>query len=1081
MNSNLKKYILKLIFCSTVFLQILFLPVNTFSQEYIFHQLRIEDGLSQSTILASLQDSEGYMWFATRSGLNRYDGYKFVVYLNDPKDSTSISDDATNSIYEDKSGTLWIGTNNGNLNKFDRYTETFSHKTISSLIDKIPEQTDEFYEYPLTFSRNQSSSITSITEDDLGNLWIGTWGNGILQLDKQFRRINHFYSDRNNKNGLPTNRIMHLLFDKIGRLWIATFGGGLCRLTINKKNNQNKFVFENFPIGSDQYSLNDSKLLTLHQDSEKNLWIGSFFGGINYIENTQLSLPPGKAIIKRHLTSLKTSTAVNAIMSLAEDKDKQLWIGTFGDGLIRYDKTKNTVLHFYNDPLNPNSLGDNNVLSLSIDKTGIIWAGSHLGAGITKIQINNAIFHHVKHLPGNNNSLNDDVVWAIYEDLENNLWIGTYKGGLNKYNPVTNKFSFIMHSNNKQSLSSNHIRSIKEDRYGNLWIGTYNGGLNILNKKTNQIKVFKNNPFDTYSISGNQIQDIFIDELNNTYWIAVFGGGLNKVVVEGNPFNERLKFIEYKSDKSDQSTISDNRVYKIFKSKDGVLWIGTFGGGLNNFNPKTGKFIRYPINPDDQANIDIRNVMMITEDSDGIIWLGSYGGGLTSFDRKTGKYKRYSLKEGLTSGVVYGILEDESKNLWISSDDGLFKLNFKSKEIKRFDLKDGLQSLEFNGGAYLKNKKNEMFFGGINGYNYFNPQGIKINKYIPPIVITSIKIFNERYKGEPSELILDHKKNFLTFEFSSLDYSDPQDNQYEYILEGLQDNWQIVDASLRIANYTNLSPGTYTFKVRGTNSDGLWNNNYSSVKIIILSPFWHRWWFIAITVIILALLIYYISTLRIKNLLAIEKLKSKLAADLHDNIGSGLTEISILSEVASRKISTDKIESTTELGKISDLARQLVDNMSDIVWVVNPKRDSLHDLIIRLKDSYSEILNSLGISFKTISIDKIEQIKLPMDFKQNIYLIFKEAINNAIKHSKCSKIILDANFRNDVIEISLIDNGNGFDEKTVHYGNGIKNIESRAAQIGGKIKIKSLLQTGTSIRFIGRIGKVSKLKLLFSK
>ena len=250
------------------------------------------------------------------------------------------------------------------------------------------------------------------------------------------------------------------------------------------------------------------------------------------------------------------------------------------------------------------------------------------------------------------------------------------------------------------------------------------------------------------------------------------------------------------------------------------------------------RFKIYPVNSGEDDKFNIENLMTILEDSDGLFWLGSYGGSLTSFDRSTGKFKRYSFREGLTSGVVYGILEDDNKNLWISSDNGIFKLNLKTKKIIRYDIQDGLQSLEFRGGAYLRDKSGIIYFGGINGYNYFDPTKIKINNYIPPIVITSVKVFNEHIKGERKELVLDYKKNFISFEFSSLDYSDPRDNQYSYILEGLQSDWQLTESSARTATYTNLSPGTYIFKVRGSNSDGVWRNNYASIKIVILHPFW---------------------------------------------------------------------------------------------------------------------------------------------------------------------------------------------------------------------------------------------------
>ena len=1076
-----KKYIRIYSFRLLAIIMFFITSSNVVAQDYIFRQLKVGDGLSQSTVFASMQDSKGFMWFATRNGLNRYDGYKFEVYINDPKDSTSLSDDGVNTLYEDKNGILWIGTIYGNLNRFSPESETFSYKNIFSSLKTIPDQTNDYYEYPIAFSRNQSSTMTCITEDEDGTLWLGTWGKGIINIDKNFNVINHIYSDAKNPTGLRTNRIMDLHFDAEGRLWVATFGGGLTRISITKNNSKEDFTFENVMQGSDEYSLSDNKLLRLFEDSEKNIWIGSFYGGLIFISEKETKKPFGKAEINCQrcpLTDNKLSK--NTVISFTEDKDHYLWIGTFGGGLIRYNYHTNESLHFFNDPLNENSLGDNDVLSLSTDRSGIIWAGSHLGAGITKIQVNKTKFHHIKHDASKQNSLNDDVVWSIYKDNSDILWIGTYKGGINIYNPSTKKFSFIKNTGNTNSISSNHIRVIREDSFGNLWIGTYDGGLNIFDKRTKEIKIYKNDPADTNSISANQVQDIII-ESDSIYWIGTFGGGLNKVIVHGNPINQKLKFINFKFDVNNPNSISDNRIYKLYKTKDGLFWIGTYGGGLNSFNPLTGKFKRFPINSDKKDKYTVENLMAIIEDSDGTLWLGSYGGSLTSFDRKSEKFKRFPAEDGLTSGVVYGILEDDDKNLWISSDNGIFKLNIKTKEIKRYDIQDGLQSLEFSGGAYFKDKNGELYFGGINGLNFFNPNEIKSNSYIPPIVITSVKVFNEPYKGDRKEIILDYKKNFISFEFSSLDYSDPQDNQYSYILEGLQNEWHITDASARMANYTNLSPGTYIFKIKGSNSDGVWSDNFASIKIVIVGPFWKTWWFITLLVILLSAFLYYLSTIRIKNLLAIEKLKSKLAADLHDNIGSGLTEISILSEVASRKNHNDPKNAGSELNKISDLSRQLVDNMSDIVWVVNPNRDSLHDLIIRLKDSYSELLNSMGISFKAKHLEKLRDIKLPMDVKQNLYLIFKEAINNSIKHSYCKHIILDANLRNDVLEISLTDDGNGFDDNKTNSGNGLKNMLNRAVQIGGRIKMRSSVNNGTSIRFIGKTGKINKLKLSFKK
>jgi two-component sensor histidine kinase len=379
----------------------------------------------------------------------------------------------------------------------------------------------------------------------------------------------------------------------------------------------------------------------------------------------------------------------------------------------------------------------------------------------------------------------------------------------------------------------------------------------------------------------------------------------------------------------------------------------------------------------------------------------------------------------------------------------------------------------------FKDSEGRMYFGGINGLNYFSPDSIQTNMFVPPVVITSIKILESDLKGEANDIILSYDHNFISFRFSALDYTNPNQNQYAFMLEGLDKNWNYVDAEHRIANYINLPAGEFNFHVTGTNSDGLWNRSGTSLKLIITPPFWLTWWFITLMTLLLGTVLYYLSTNRIKHQLAIEKLKTKLAADLHDNVGASLTEISILSEVAVQKPAENN--NSKELRSISEIARQLVDTMSDIVFVVNPERDSLYDLIIKLKDSYNDFLNSVGISFKVKNIDKTNDVKLPMDYKQNLLLIFKEGINNSIKHSKCNKIILEANIRGDIIEMILSDDGIGFDEKNTAAGNGLKNMESRANKIGGEMKWYSSSDRGTVITFIGKIGRFNKLKSLLNR
>ncbi len=1053
--------------------------------KYFFEHLRVEDGLSQTTIGAIMQDHEGFMWFGTGNGLNKYDGYKFTIYTNNPGDSTTISADGVLALYEDKNNYIWIGTTDGILNRFDRQTETFKRYSISNNVNINFEKDIEFYEYPISFSRNNNNSITSIAEDNSGTLWISTWGKGLFSLNKNTGEKKHYYHTSANKQSISFNRIMKVITDYRGNIWVGTFGGGINK--IEKDGDNVSFV--KYKHTSSPKSLSDNKVISIFEDQYHSLWIGTYEGGLNKLTSDKKLLNPSEVEFVHFMNNPKNSNSIsnNTVMSIVADKSGSLWIGTFGGGLNRFDETTGKFHHFFHDPLNENTLGDNDVLSLYEDASGILWIGTHLGEGISVLQINKNKFNILAHHPTNKNSLSDNVVWAFEQDKENNLWIATYRGGLNKYNPTKRLFTHFKASrNNSNSLSDNHIRSLAFDGFGNLWIGSYSGGLNCLKPNSENFLVFKNDPSNNTSIGANQIQSILVD--GTTVWLGTFGSGLNRFSTNSNVNVDNIKFTRFTNIAADNSSLSDDRVYSLLKDRSGTLWVGTFGSGLNKAIPVGDlsttseiKFVPYTYSSTDPQSISDNRVMTIFEDSNGALWIGTYGGGLNKFDRKSEKFVRFSEKNGLTSGVVYGILEDNNKNLWMSTDNGLFKFNLQTELFTHYDLKDGIQSVEFSGGAYFKASDDEMFFGGINGVNYFYPDTIKDNSFIPPIVLTSVNVLNKPIKGETKELVLEYNQNFISFEFAALDFTSPLDNHFAYKLEGLEDNWQYVDGARRMVDYTNLSPGKYIFKVKGSNNDDVWNTEGASLRLIILPPLWKRWWFISFGVLLIGFIIYYVSTVRIKNQLAIEKLKSKLAADLHDNVGSGLTEISILSELAAHRMKISVNTMPDELKSISETARQLVDNMSDIVWVVNPKRDTLYDLIVRLKDAYSEMLAAMGITFKTSNLEKLKDVKLPMDFRQHLYLMFKEGINNSIKHSKCSRLFLDVNLRGNTLELILEDNGIGVVEKNSAFGNGLKNMESRAMMMGGKLKWYSSPDKGTTIIFLGRLDTMNKLKSLFRK
>jgi len=1047
------------------------------STDYVYKNLTIEDGLSQSSVLSILHDSKGYLWFGTVDGLNRFDGYEFKIFRNQVKDSLSVSDNGISALYEDKNGVIWIGTIAGALNYFDRNTETFHHFDISENRNTESSNRPPELELNLYYMRKSKYTITSITQDKYGNIWAGTWDNGIFVISNSGTKLCHIYKTGKSNSSISSNQILDILFDGNKTFWFGTFGGGLNKLVIDKNifsvvqnNDITNLKFENIKTSSHvNTGLFTDFVTTLFIDKKKKLWVGTYGAGLFTCDLTSDALEQSLKPFGVNFNEFP-DISNSVVMDITEDHDGNILAGTFGNGIIKFDTDDNSLSFLKNDPHNKNSLASNEISSLLTDRSGIVWVGTSLSNGVCKVMKANLKFNHLTSTTENKNSLNNRTVWSIYEDNKNNLWVGTYSGGVNRIDAKTKLVKvYTKIKDDQNSLSDKHVRAITGDSFGNIWFGTFNGGLNRLDTKTDKISRYMFNKNNPLGIGANQIQSLFIDS-DNVLWIGTFGGGLNSIDLKS--FNPaKPKFNSFRFDPSDNSSISDNRIYTILEDRTKTLWIGTYGGGLNRFDRKLNRFVSFKHDPADVFSISHNRLLCLLEDSDGKIWIGTHGGGLNCLDRKNGKFIRYNDRDGLLSNVVYGIVQDENKNLWLSSDNGIFKFEISTGTFVHYDQQDGLQSREFNGGAYFKSSAGDIFFGGINGINYFKPGNIIKNTSVPPVVVTKVKIFDNELKGELKEINLTHEQNFITFEFASLDYTNPVGNRYAYKLENFETQWHYTDSKYRIANYTNLPHGKYIFRVKGTNNDGVWNETGAKIILIIAPPFWLRWWFILLCVVAFAIPAILIIKFRLDKIKSIEKLKTKLAADIHDNIGAGLTEISILSELVANDIPAESENAKSKLQYIGHTARKLVDDLSDIVWVINPNQDSLYDLIIRLKNSYNEVFTYMGISFKTDNLEKLADMKLSMEYRQNLFLIFKEGINNCIKHSKCKKIALQVNIKGNVIQMSLKDDGQGLVEKSGRKGNGLVNIKTRAKIIGGKVYWHSVPNEGTTVNFIGRVDK----------
>lgn len=832
--------------------------LNAQNYDISFQRISLEQGLSQSIVESIVQDRKGFMWFGTEDGLNRYDGYGFTVIKNDPNDINSLSYNQVLTVYEDKLGMIWIGTFNGGLNKYDPETKKFKR----------------FQHDPHNPASLSNDIVRSIYEDKSGVLWIGTERglNRLVPANSPGDSIKfvRYFNEAGNSNSLCSNRVRAIYEDESSLLWVGT-DRGLSQLIPGKTEvTPPTFIhYRNDP--NEANSLSNDNVRTIYKDRTGTLWIGTD-GGLNKVIQTQIGDNRGESEVRfvryLHDPNNLSSLSHNEVYAIFEDSKGMFWIGTNGGGLNLFDRKKDTFTHYLNNPRDPNSLSYNEIRCIYEDSSGVLWIGTY-GGSICKSDQAKKQFVHYKTDQDNPNSLNEDIVWCIYEDGDGILWIGTNGGGLNKFDRKKKLFThYLSDPDDPKSLSSNIVRLVLEDHSGVLWIGTHGGGLNKFDREKGQFTSFQHDPGNPRSLSHNDLRALYEDR-SGTLWIGTRGGGVNKLVPgkgEGIP----PTFVHYRHDLNNPQSISSDFIRVIFEDKSGVMWIGTLGSGINKFDRETDTFTHYRANSLLPNCLSNDYIFSIYEDKGGIIWIGTWGGGLNRFDRASGKFKYYTEKDGLANNAVYGILEDNQGNLWLSTNDGISKFNPRTETFRNFGVRDGLQSQEFNGGSYFKSSAGEMFFGGINGFNAFYPEKIKNNQHVPPIVITSFQKLNkemsfEKPIWEVKTLELSYKDYVFSIEFAALDFTAPEMNSYAYKMEGLDEDWIYTDVEKRFANYTTLSPGKYVFRVKGSNNDGIWNEEGTSIKIIITPPFWKTWWFTLLIIFVVLSLIFLWYRLSLKT------------------------------------------------------------------------------------------------------------------------------------------------------------------------------------------------------------------------
>ncbi len=776
-----------------------------------FDEVNME--LSQNTVTSILQDHKGFLWFGTRSGLNRFDGADMDVFEHADGDPLSLSENYVQCLYEDADDNLWIGTLRG-LSYYDRSKNSFKvYKHIKGANGGLSD-----------------NHVTAIHEDRKGRLWIGTMNGGLNFFDREHDMFIHYGHNPDDSNSLSTDHVTAIGEDHKGHLLIGTWEGGLDRLDIDA---------QQFRHHHRKEGLKNGTITKILKGNGNHFWIGTH-AGVSIMtvgENDLLDIRPMNDFPK-------SVDGAQVVLSLLEDSKNRLWIGIENQGLLIYDISTGTYQHYKDNDKGGHYISSKSIWSMYEDRVGTIWLGT-FDRGVLKNDPYQRKFSHYQKKVFQQNGLSHSVVSSFSEDNDGNLWIGTDGGGLNFWNRKTDRFThFRNEPSNDNSLSANAVVSLMMDRYGKLWVGTWEGGLNEYNPRTGEFKRYQHDENDSTSIIGNNVFAICEDS-QNRLWVGAYRDGLELLD------RETGHFTHFEADHKDSTGLSSNLIRCIFEDKHQNLWIGTEGHGVNLLvvdEDDQVSFKHFKHNSEDPYSISSNQILSFLEDTQGNLWIGT-ANGLNKYDYRSGRFTAYHKSDGLPNEVIYGVLEDDFNNLWLSTNKGLSKFNTVKKAFKNFDPSDGIQAYEFSKGAYLKSSSGELLFGGINGFNAFYPGAVKENKNIPDIFITGFTLFDQKVmpgeKGTPlkkditeaKEIVLSYDENVFSFQFSALNFSQAAKNQYAYQLEGYDQQWQYVGRRDE-AYYTKVPPGSYTFMVKGANNDGYWNEEGTSIKLRILPPWW---------------------------------------------------------------------------------------------------------------------------------------------------------------------------------------------------------------------------------------------------
>lgn len=932
-----------------------------------FKYLSKKDGLSQASVFSIAQDSTGFMWFGTRDGLNKFDGYEFTVYKKTPTPNSLVSNDIRTLYLDPHKKELWVGTNSG--------------------LSKYQTATDDFFNYLHSDADTASLSnnvIRQIFRDSKGRLWIGT-AFGLNLLDEESSHFKRFLFQLSSSEDPGSHDVKVIFEDKNGKVWFGT-ANGLYVLQEEK----GEYLFERVDEKA-KWQLSDTHIKGILEDKKGNFWIGTFGGGINYWDKQ-------KEIIKSFQSEKNNPNSLshNNIRSMCLDQNDNLWVGTF-DGLNFMQKGENSFRRYSKSNVGRSGLSDKSIRSLFIDKRGSLWVGTYYG-GINQLDESYNRFINFQSTP-NINSLSGNVVSSFAEDDKGNLWIGTEGDGLNFYNKQTQEFqSYQWQQGEENSLSGNNVKKIllEEDH---LWIGTFQAGLDVFNIKNKTFRHFKNNPQNPNSLSANNVYGLLKDD--GLLWILTYGGGLDILDVDKN------QFYNYTHHPNKQYSLSSELTRVILKTNDEQLWIGTERGLNKVIKNKDGFPERF------EVFLSHEKIYSLQEDLNNNIWIGTFTSGLYSFNPTNGTFVHYTTADGLPGNTVFGILQVSDNELWLSTNNGLAKFNPQLKTFTNFNYSNGLENSEYNFNAYFKTQSGDLLFGGINGFTQLDPKMIQPNDFVPAIAFTELRKNNQIVQvGDEFNLLqksinttesITFKYNEANFSlgFTALDYFSPENNHYAFMLEGIDRDWNYSVGKTE-ATYTIQRDGEYTFRMKGGNSDGIWNPNERQLKIIVLPPPWKTSWaYLVYMIFIGAFILGLIRFIRLRHKLQLEQIAKQQQQELH--------------EVKLRFFTNITHEFRTPLTLIIGPLKQLINK--------EQHTENVNKQLLLIERNAQRLLNLVNqiLTFRKLATDH-EPLKITkgniVEFLQEIFLPFQESatIRNIDYQFKADNNLVEAWFDQDKLE-----------------------------------------------------------------